>query len=156
MKYLCNISRTYNCWNRFRIKYAAWDKFIQFYFLISLSHAANNWKSLNHEISHVKKKLDPRKSHVKKWWILEIPTRKYFDPTKHPQNINEKKFWTHKTTTRRNFESKRKTFRTHETPTRARWHAGTWPTTPTMACEPRELAHSPTFIWFHWPTKRIN
>ena len=71
-------------------------------------HSANDWKVLNHDISHDKKNgptknprekvLDPRKTHEKKFCTHEIPTRKKFVPMKYqrekvldPQNTHEKK-----------------------------------------------------------------
>ena len=67
----------------------------------------------------------------KKFWTHKIPTRKKLRPTKYPRenilnprNTKKKKFWTHKI------------------PTKARWQDGTRPTRPTIAHDPRNLAHS--------------
>ena len=91
-----------------------------FLFCVTPFHAANNWKSLNHEISHEKKHLTHK-----------TLTRKNFEPTKylrqetlHPRNTYKK------------------IFRIHEKPTKAWWHGGTRPTRPTMAHDPLNLAHS--------------
>ena len=61
-----------------------------FLFSFTLSHAANNGKFLNPKISHKKKKLDPRNTHVKTFWTHEISTKKNFGPTKYPgkKNVN--------------------------------------------------------------------
>ena len=79
----------------------------------------------------------------------KIPSRKNIGPTKYPQeiilnprNTQEKKLWTHEIPTRKNFGSTKypwEKFWTHETPTKARRHCGT---RPTMARDPRNLAHS--------------
>ena len=60
----------------------------------------------------------------------QIPTRKNFGPTKYPRenildprNTHEKKLWA------------------QEIPTKARWHDSTKSTRPTMARDPRNLAH---------------
>ena len=85
---------------------------------MTLSHAANTWKSLNHEISYKKKILDQRNTHGDKNQTHEIHTRKisdtwnthkkeYLGPTKYP-----------------------------------RWHDGTRLTRPRMARHPQNLAHS--------------
>ena len=64
------------------------------YFCISVfvthPHAANNLKSLNHEINY-KKKNGPRNTHQKKIRTHEYP-RENFEPTKYPLE----KFQTHK------------------------------------------------------------
>ena len=57
---------------------------------VILSHAANNRKSLNHEISDAKKRtreIPIRKNFVRKISTRKTfgPTRKYFGHTKHPQ-----------------------------------------------------------------------
>ena len=41
---------------------------------VTFSHAANNGKLLNHEITHEKKS-----------WTQKMPTRKKFEPTKYPR-----------------------------------------------------------------------
>ena len=79
-------------------------------------------------------------SHVTNSWKLQnCPQEKIFDT----RNILDKKFWT------------------HEIPTKAKQHDGTRHTRPTMACDPRNLAHSKNdlnwkIIWktgkiFYWP-----
>ena len=77
-----------------------------FLFSVTLSHAANNRKSLNQEISTRKKNLDPqnnhkkisdlRNTHEKKFRSHKIPTKKNLGATKYPrekmldpQNIHE-------------------------------------------------------------------
>ena len=90
MKFLPNINRTSNCWNRSGIEYTI---------SVTLYYATNNWNSLNHEISHDKK----NRTH-------ETPTGKHFGPTKYiPEKILdlwhtlEKNISIHKITTRRNY-----------------------------------------------------
>ena len=68
-----------------------------FLFSVTLSHAANNWKSFNREISH-EKKIEPTK----------YPQEKYFDT----RNTHKEKFRAHDVTTR-------KKFWTHEIPMKA-------------------------------------
>ena len=72
-------------------------------FLLSviLSHATDNWKSLNHETSRTKI-LDSQNTDEEIFCSHEIPTRKNFGPTNYlrknllePQNSHMKKFWTH-------------------------------------------------------------
>ena len=72
MKYLSNISRIHNCWNRFGIEYEVWDIF----------HAVNNWKSRNYPREKI---LEQRNTHEKKSCTHEIPTRINFGPTKYPR-----------------------------------------------------------------------
>ena len=87
-------------------------KFIYiFLFSVTLSHAANNWKYLNHEISH--KKMDSQNTHEKNFEPSKYPRRKILDP----RITCGKKFWTTKIPTRKSFG-----------PTKAQWHDGTWPT----------------------------
>ena len=52
-------------------------------FSVTLSHASNKWKSFNHEISHVKEKLDPQNTHE----ILDPQNtdENNFGPTKYPR-----------------------------------------------------------------------
>ena len=52
-------------------------------FSVTLSHAFNKWKSFNHEISHVKEKLDPQNTHE----ILDPQNtdENNFGPTKYPR-----------------------------------------------------------------------
>ena len=85
-----------------------------------------------------KKFLNPRRYPREKVWTHEIPTRKNFRPTKYPwekmwdpRNTHEKKFSTHKIPTRKNYGL-----------TKAQWHDSTRPARPTMARDPRSLAHS--------------
>ena len=78
---------------------------------------------------------------------------------KNRQNTHEKKNLTHQILTRKILGPTRKNFRptkhleTHETPrdnfrpTRARWHDGTKPMRPTIARDPRNLAHS-ILLWY--------
>ena len=90
-----------------------------FLFSVTLSHAGNNWKYVNHKISYEKigptkyppqKILDPRNTHEKKVCTHEIPTRKMFVPTKFPRkkvsdsrNSKKKKFGTHEISTTKKF-----------------------------------------------------
>ena len=105
---------------------------------LTLSHAANKWKSLNHEISQ-EKKLDPRNTDQKKFWTLEIytknvsthkiPTRKVSDSW----NPREKKFGTHKIPTRKTFG-----------PTKYPWEKILDPQIPTRAHGTRPtMVHEP-------------
>ena len=59
-------------------------------------------------------------THERKLWSNEIPMRKNLGPTK----SHDKILWT------------------HEISTETRWHDSTRPTRPTMARDPRDLAHS--------------
>ena len=68
-----------------------------------------------------------RNFHGKDFRPMKILTRKNLDP----RNTNEKKFQTHEIPTRKNYG-----------PTKARWHDSMRPTRPTMARDPRNLAHS--------------
>ena len=79
--------------------------------------------------------------HEKIFWTHEIPTKKTFDP----QNTYEKKIWSTKFPREKILDSRNtheKKFRTLED-TVARW-----PTRPTMARAPRNLAHS--IIYMIW------
>ena len=107
-------------------------------------YVLKNWKQLflsklmywrgTYETS-ARRILDPRNSHEKKIWTHEIPTKNNFRPTKYPgeeiwnpRNTCEKKHWTHEISTRKNYGT-----------TKAWWYDGT---RPTMARDPRNLAHS--------------
>ena len=86
--------------------------------------------------------LDPRNTHEKKFRTNEIPTRKNLGTTKYPRekildppNTHEKKFETHEIPTR-------KYFGPTKYPRRQDGTDGSRPTRPTMACDPRNLAHS--------------
>ena len=123
MKYLYNISRIHNCWNRFRIKYMVWD-------ITKLPTILRNYPR--------EKILNPRNTHDEKSWTHEIQPRKNRGHTKASKKLgttkytHEKIFWTHEIPTRKSFE-----------PTKyPRRHHGTRPTRPTMARDPRNLAHS--------------
>ena len=70
-------------------------------------------------------------THERKFWTHEIRTEKIWNP----QNTHEKIFKSHKIHTWKKFSS-------HEIPSKAGWHHGTRPTRPTMARDPRNLAHS--------------
>ena len=99
-------------------------------------------RTKNYKITHERK----RWSHAKKFRAHEIPTRKKFEPTKYSQekiwdtrNAYEKIFWTREIPTRKYSGPTRKYFG----PTKyLRRHDSTRPTRPTMACDPRNLAHS--------------
>ena len=91
-------------------------------------------------------------THERKLWTHKMPMRKYFGHTKHPRdkildprNTHEKKIWTHEIHTRKNLDPQNtheKKFWTHEIPTKARCYGGSRPTSPTMARDPRNSAHS--------------
>ena len=94
-------------------------------FSVSLSHAAKNWKPLNHEINQEKKigptkysweKIveDPQNTLEKNICTHKIPRRKTFVPPKYkwekvsdPRNFHEKKFGTHEIPTRKYSGSKK-------------------------------------------------
>ena len=85
-------------WNRIR----GLRRIYVFIFSVTLSHAANKWKTLNHQISYDKKKLKLQNTNAKKYWTHKKPTRKMFGPTKYPQekcldpqNTHKKKIWNH-------------------------------------------------------------
>ena len=62
--------------------------YLLFLFSITLSHAANKWKSLNHQTSHKKKEMEQWNTHEKKTFTHEIPTRKIMGPRKnHKKNF---------------------------------------------------------------------
>ena len=131
MKYVSSINVPNNCWNRFGIEYAVWDKFMYFCFLSLFLMQPPTEKSLNLEITHEKKN-----------WIHEIPTRKYCGPIKYsrekvsdPRNSHEKKSWTPKIPTLKNF-------RPMKYPRRHDSTIGTVPRRPTMPCDPPNLALS--------------
>ena len=75
------------------------------FFSVTLSHAVNNSRSLNHIISHNKNN-----------WTHKIPMRKNVGPMKHPQE----KYFNTENTTRKKFG-----------PTKAQWHNGTRSMRPT-------------------------
>ena len=92
-------------WNRihsFRCIYV-------FLFSVTHSHAAKNWKSLNHKISYDKEKIGPTKYPRKNIWNDEIPTRKMLDPRNtHEKNFGPTKYpreetWTYQISPRKNF-----------------------------------------------------
>ena len=61
-----------------------------------------------------------------------------------PQNIHEKKFWTHKIPTRQNFGATKyheKKIWTHEIPAKIQRHDSTRPTKPTIARDSLNVAH---------------
>ena len=124
MKYLSNISRIHNCWNRFAIEYVVWNIFLCHFF-----HAANNWKLRNYPREKI---LGPKKILTRKCFRLMKCTReKILDP----QNTYEKKFGTHEIPTRKYSEPTKYPGR----------HDGTRPTRPTTVRDPRNLAHSISF-----------
>ena len=88
-------------------------------FSVTVSHAANKSKSLNHDISHNnentgatkyrgEKILDPRNTHEKhfgptkysreNFWTHEITKRKNFEPTKNPRQKISDPHTTHEST----------------------------------------------------------
>ena len=113
MKYFSNINRNDNCWNKFRKKIHGLIISV-FLFSATLSHAASNWKSLCHEISHEEKN-----------WIHKKPSRKNFGPMK----THEKNFWTYQILTRKNFGE-------------TKYLRGNDGTTPTILRNPRNLTQS--------------
>ena len=133
-KYLSNINRIHNCSKRFGIAYIVWDIFLCHFF--SYGQQLKMMKLPTREnfgpMKYPREKiLDPPNIHEERLWTHETPTRKNLWPTKYPsenildpRNTHEKNFWT------------------HEIRTNARWHDGTRPTRPTIARDPRNLAHS--------------
>ena len=63
-----------NCWNRFGMEYAVWDVFMYLCF-VNVSRVANQWKSLNNDISHKKKEMDSRNTQEKKFQNHETLTK---------------------------------------------------------------------------------
>ena len=88
--------------------------------------------------SHLKCKVFESQNQVQEKKQAKYSQEKKSDPP----NTHEKNFGTHE-----------KKFQTHETPrdnfrpTRARWHDGTKPMRPTIARDPRNLAHS-ILLWY--------
>ena len=127
---------------------------------VTLAHAASNCKSFNHEINHKKKKwtheiltrknFGPTKYSRKKFWTHKVHIRKNFGPTKYPREknsdswISTRKLRTYKKVTTKNSGPLKYPwwkFWDHEIPTNVRWHDDTKPTRPTIARDPRNLAH---------------
>ena len=127
---------------------------------VTLAHAASNCKSFNHEINHKKKKwtheiltrknFGPTKYSRKKFWTHKVHIRKNFGPTKYPREKNSdswiftRKLRTYKKVTTKNSGPLKYPwwkFWDHEIPTNVRWHDDTKPTRPTIARDPRNLAH---------------
>ena len=127
---------------------------------VTLANAANNWKSLNHEINHKKKKWNheiltrknfgPTKYAREKFRTHEVPIRKNCGPTKYPREknsdpwISTRKLRTYKKLTIKNSGPSKYPwwkFWDHEIPTNVRWHDDTKPTRPMIARDPRNLAH---------------
>ena len=99
-------------------------------FLLSatLSHAANKWKSLNHEISHAKKN-----------WTHKTTTSKNFGPTK----FSREKPWTDKNTHKINFgPTKYLREKILDPRNNGYFVEGTRPSRFTMTRDPWSLAHS--------------
>ena len=96
----------------------------------------------------MRKILNRRNNHEKKFGIHEIPTkksgtheipaRKNLGPTKY----RREKVWDPRQKISGTRNTHKKIFSTNEMPTRAQWHDSTRPTRPTMAHDPRNLAHS--------------
>ena len=85
---------------------------------------------------------DPKHTPEKTIWTHKIPTRRNFSPTKYSRKKN---FGPTKYTREIIFDPRtnhKKKFRTHEIPTKARWHDHTRSTRPTMAHDPLNLAYS--------------
>ena len=91
MTYFSNINRI----DRFGKEYVVCDVFL---FIVTLSRAASDWKSLNHEISREKnagltnypreKLSDLRNTYEKKFWAHETLMRKNSRPTKYTREKN--------------------------------------------------------------------
>ena len=56
------------------MEYAVWDVFMYLCF-VNVSRVANQWKSLNNDISHKKKDMDSRNTQQKKFQNHEILTK---------------------------------------------------------------------------------
>ena len=84
--------------------------------------------------------MGPRNTRERKILTHEIPTTKHFGPTNTHQKILDPQNPKRKISDPRNTHEKN--FWTHEIPTKSRWHDGTKPTRPTIARDPRNLAHS--------------
>ena len=104
MKYLSNINRIHNCWNRFGKEYPPSFRYISaspFLMLpttesYKITHKRKFWtqekkfwaseipttKNWTHKCPQ-EKIWDPRNTYDKKFFTHEIPTRKYFGPMKH-------------------------------------------------------------------------
>ena len=116
MKYLSNINKIYNRWNRFGIEHAVSDIFLCHF--LSCGQQLKITKLPTREILNPREKnLNPQNTHEKNFWTHEIPTRKTFGPTKYPRE----KIWEP-----RNIHEK--ILSNHEIPTKAQWHDGTRPT----------------------------
>ena len=81
------------------------------------SHAANNWKSLIHEISRNREKLDP--------WNTFCTTKYPRVKTLYPRIIPKKKFRAHEIPIK-------KVFWSYKIPTKSRWYNGSRSTRRTM------------------------
>ena len=141
MKYLSNINWTGNCWNQFGIEYAVRDVFTYLCFLVLFlmePTTENLWISK----LATREKKDPKHTHQKKIWTHKIHTRRNFAATKYSRKKN---FGPTKYTREIIFDPRtnhKKKFRTHEIPPKARWHDDTRSTRPTMARDPLNLAYS--------------
>ena len=143
-------------WNRM----GAFIYIYVFPFSLTLSRAASNWKSLNYETSHEKKNwtheipmrknfgstkcqqkkvLNPWNTHEKYISTRKIPSRKTLEPTKYThKNFLNKRYTNKKNSVPQNIKDEK--FWTHEIPTKALWHNGTTPATPTMLRDPLNFA----------------
>ena len=88
MKYLSNISRIHNFWNRFGAECVAWDIFLCHFF--SCSQQLKITKLPTREnfgpTKYPREKiLDPQSTQKKKFGTHQIPTVKNFRPTKYPR-----------------------------------------------------------------------
>ena len=107
-------------------------------------------KTEKYEITYERKFWihEPTKFSWEKFWTDEITTRKNLGSTKYPRKkvgltkYPPEKIWDplQKISDTRN--THKKIFSTNEMPTKAQWHDSTRPTRPTMAHDPRNLAHS--------------
>ena len=129
MKYLSNINRIHNCWNRFGKEYPpVSDIFLRHLFSccqqlkVTKLPTRENFEHKRKNFGPAKyprQKTEPTNAHKKKFGIHEIPTIKNFRPTKYPRENILDPWNTHDGT-----------------------NDGAWPTRPTRACDPRNLAHS--------------
>ena len=142
MKYLSNINRIHNCWNRFGKEYPPSFRYISASPFLMLPTTES------YKITHKRKFW----TQEKKFWASEIPTTKNWthkcpqEKIWDPRNTYDKKFWP----TKYPRENISDPWNTHDGT-----NDGAWPTRPTKACDPRNLSHSTeTYItvslFFSW------
>ena len=126
MKYLYNISRIHNCWNRFGIENGVWDIFLCHIFScgqklkITKSPTRENFWPAKYPLEKIS---DPRNTHKKNLGPAKYQRKKTLDP----RNTHEKKIWTPRNTHEKKIWTPRNT---HEG-TKAQWHDITRHTRPT-------------------------